>query len=282
MELDRLISRLSLGLGALGVLAAILTGFFGELITSIVIAASVVVLWLGWITYSLIRISRRFQEEQKASVAVISGEDTISYDPVFHELQERTLLINSKTRKIKIPADFLGWEKFTILFWVRTTEEYFASRNYRYIFSYTSNTANASKHPDSFYLGVKGGETTWRFNVSGENPANLESMTWGSGSNLLGWKLFAIRWNSNNSELSLLIDAGRVHRDQRHIQSDYWPRVVSNCQFHLGGWQDDWDGGLSRLEFYNFRLYKQILSSDDIERVMEREGRPLRNTSVNK
>lgn len=280
MEQTGLINRISLGLGALGIIAVVLTGLLGELVTSIVIGAFVGLVWLAWMTQSLLRVERQLQSEQETSVAVISSHDTFAHDPVFHELEKRTLLINSKTQKIKLPAGFLGWEKFTILFWVKTTEAFFESRNNRYLFSYTSNTANASKHPDSFYLGIKGSSTTWRFNMSGEDPANLLNMTWGSGANLLGWKLFSIRWNLSNSELTLMIDAGRVHRDQRTVESGFWPRVVPNCQFHLGGWQDDWDGGLSRLNFFNFRLYNQLLSSGDIERVVEREGELLQSTRL--
>ena len=68
------------------------------------------------------------------------------------------------------------------------------------------------------------------------------------------------------------IDAKHVFNAKKNIPKSHWPKASSECLFHLGGWQDGWDGGLSQLYFYNFRVYERYLSSNDIETVFEKEG----------
>ncbi|GEM_PF-4110570 len=183
-------------------------------------------------------------------------------------------------RKIKIPPAFLEWPRFSLVFWSKITEEYFQTESNRYLFSYVSDVKDASGYPNAFYLGVRKGGDQWRLVIKGDDPSKSTSILFATANHQLGWRLFSVRWERGSNTLDFSMDAGRIAKETRKIEYDHWPLAKQNCQFHLGGWQDNWDGGLSLLYFYNFRIFDVLLSDADLQTLLEAEGRLLTGISL--
>ena len=145
------------------------------------------------------------------------------------------------------------------------------------LFSYTTNDRSPSKYPNAFFLGLLQHGDQWKFIIKGEDPSNSNCYEFRSSHNLIGWRLFAIRWQTHDRKLDFSINAGHVFRDNKAIPKTHWPMPESQAQFHLGGWTDSWDGGLSLLRFFNFRIYKRYLSDNDLETLLAQEGESLEN-----
>lgn len=175
MTVDQIINRISLALGVLAIVAIILTGFVGQIVTSIVIGVCAILLWLSWITYKLARLLNEALT-QKGPIAVVEETATVIYQAHYQELSSTVHHISTRIGKLKFPAEFFQWSQFTIVFWARITQEFVNNKYNKYLFSYTSNPASESKHPNSFYLGVKGGQAYLRFIVS----ACPHTSPWGS------------------------------------------------------------------------------------------------------
>lgn len=274
MGLFRQYDLLGIVLAALALAASILTGFLGEFITSEIILGTLLFLWLAWLTIKVLMIEKKIEEDVKMS-RPIEVSSSLPYEPFYHQLNKKPILISTRTKKVKLPATFLGWDTFTIVFWVKVNEDFFHTQNNRYLFSYVPDVRDSSDYPNSFFFGIKGGSGQWRFVIKGNDPKNATSIEFGSGDNLIGWKLVAVRWKKSSQLLDFSIDAGHAFREERIIQSDYWPRSVQNHQFHLGGWQDSWDGGLSSLIFYNFRVFVRCLSEPDLETLYGSEKKAM-------
>lgn len=116
----------------------------------------------------------------------------------------------------------------------------------------------------------------WRFIISGDNPEKSTSILFSTNEALKGWKLFSVRWDSKTRFVKLDIDAGRVFEDKRAIDAGCWPQCKPNNQFQLGGWNNTWLGGLSLLEFYNFRIFDIRIFRDDLRRIYAEESELIR------
>lgn len=213
------------------------------------------------------------EDDQKTHVLSMSS---LPYSSYYVGFDNEIVRVDSLYKKIKIPATFLNWQKFTLLFWVEITGEFFQTHNNRYLFSYTTNVDGSTGYPNGFYLGLTGRSTEWRFVVKGTDPKNATEFKFSSSHNLLGWRLFSVRWDQAEKNLDFSVDGGHVFQNTHKIEPDYWPEYNPKRQFHLGGWQDNWAGGLSELRFYNFRVYEKYLSNRDLETVLDKEGHLLR------
>jgi hypothetical protein len=268
MKSDK-ITIASFVISVLGLLIAIIAGFFNQFVASIVGIIILLLAWMSWFTAKVIVLDRS-RKNQKT--IVIDTTPPIPYKPYHSSFQDQIIKIDNTYKKVKIPATFLKWPRFTILFWVEITEEFFRSHNNKYLFSYTTNVKDVSEYPNAFFLSLVGNSTKWGLVIKGSDPQKaIEKIKFESGNNLLGWKLFSVRWHLDPRTLDFSIDTGRVYRNIREIPIDSWPEPDPNCEFHLGGWQDNWHGGLSELRFYNFRIFDKYLSDEDIETVFDKE-----------
>jgi len=174
--------------------------------------------------------------------------------------------VDSKNRKFRIPAEILAWNTATIVFWVRLDDEIASSTHNRYLFSYTTDNNDESGHPNSFYLVHQGGTNAWKlkfFRRPDQNERN--SISFANGSNTLGTRMFTIRWCAREGWCDLLIDAGRAFR-KRAVLDDWdssWP-TPGGGDIDIGGWRDNWDGGLSRALFTDVRVFDSALTDTEL------------------
>lgn len=245
------INLASLGVAILGILMGVIGGLINTFVGSLAAVAICVLSWMVWVTARLV-LARPAEKHPKT---ILLSSHSLPYTAFYSSLQDQIVSADSEYKKVKIPAVFLTWPRFTLLFWAEITEEFFKTHRNRYLFCYTTNTSDASGHPNAFYLRLVGKSTTWQFVIKGSDSSKQTRFTFSSSQNLLGWKLFCVRWNKNEQKVDFSIDAGHVFQDSKAIPDGFWPENDSNWQFHLGGWQDNWPGGISELRFYNFRVF---------------------------
>jgi hypothetical protein len=268
------ISAAGLIASILGLAVAVLAGLLTPLLGSLIGIALLLVVWMGWVTVRLLAPLR----SEEPSVRKHAPTEVLPYDSYYSAFVDHVVRVDKSYQKAKLPSSFLAWPRFSMLFWVMVTEEFFRSHNNRYLFSYMTDTADSSGYPNAFFMGIVGG--TWRFVVKGAVPADSTQMNFASANNLLGWKLIAVRWNGDKKHLDLCIDAGHVHREARDLPAQCWPDSDPQHHFHVGGWQDNWLGGLSGLQFFNFRIYKTYLSDGELETVLDKESTVLEQRDV--
>jgi len=269
------IAIVSLVLSAIGLLVAVLSGLINPFAASIAGVAVMLLSWMAWITARILGTVSR--QDAKAQKTIVLTSDSIPYTPYYTDFSTQIVMVDTIFKKTKIPANFLDWPKFTIIFWVEITEAFFRTHNNRYLFSYTTNVNDSSGHPNRFSLGLLGRSPEWRFVVKGSDPKNETNISFSSSHNLLGWKLFSITWNKGKNKLDFSIDGGHVFQDSREVLPEYWPQYNPKCQFHLGGWQDNWPGGISELRFYGFRVFDLCLLDGSVETIFSKEGDMLKN-----
>lgn len=235
--------------------------------------------WFLWVTIKIVLLERRlvkylpiFQQVRGNKLEESSRYGKIlPYEARYQFLEKKPLLINDPKRKIKIPADFFNWQKFTIIFWVQINEDFCGSLSNRYIFAHTSGPKPDSGYPNAFFLGIIGDSLNWRFVINGPNPKNSTKIHLPTNEALIGWKMFAIRWRLSNRTINFTIDVGNVFSTKRTFEPNSFPKYQTDNFFHLGGWLDDWHGGMSMLQYYNFRIYKTYLSDDELNNIFKHE-----------
>lgn len=265
------INKIALGLSALSVASSIITGIFGAYLASFISLAFILIIWMSWVTLSILRINSNTQ---------IQTKEPISSPPLPYPVDRRyaydePIIINKPHNKYLIQSDFFDWEKFTLIFWVNITDNFLNSKNNRYLFAYVSEILPKHEYRNAFFLGIKKvnlkeNEVDWRFVVGGQDYSKQITISFNSNQALVGWKLFSIKWLKKDNELKFDIDAGKVFHETQIIPSDYWPHSLKSQSLNIGGWPD-WPGGLSYLQFYDIRLFKDLLSDGEIEEMFEYE-----------
>ena len=277
---------ISFFISMLSLAIAIVSGFSGAKLASIVSLWVIVVTWVIWVTIKIVRfdkliLSERSKQEtripenvDKALIPKLPDQALFPYQPKFHFLDKSPIRIDHPTNKIKTPSDFLKWDRFTIIFWVKITEDFFSSQNNRYLFSYTTDPTtrkNESNYPNAFFLGILGGKFDWRFIVKGSDPKNETKIMFSSHEGLKGWKMFSIRWYSPTRTLKICIDSGKVYNQSKTISNEFWPVSSPDYLFHLGGWDDKWLGGLSQLNFFNYRIFDNHFTDGELRDCFDAE-----------
>lgn len=273
-------TTVSFFISMLSLAIAIVSGFTGAKLASLVSLWIIVVCWVIWVTIKILRFENELLSKKRESELLIrKGADKelnprnsipnlLPYHPKFHFLDNAPIRIDQPTKKVKIPPDFLTWDRFTIIFWVKITDDFFNSYNNRYLFSYTTDSItrkNEDNYPNAFFLGILGGKLDWRFIIKGNDPKKETKITFSSHEGLKGWKMFSVRWYSSNRKLRLSIDAGKVYNNSKIIDTEFWPVSSPDHLFHLGGWDDNWLGGISMLNFFNYRIYDYHFTDGELQ-----------------
>jgi hypothetical protein len=270
---------ISLILGGISLIVALVTGYYDAKTASTFALILMGVIWITWITLKLIHIENTVDKRGNNKKKL-----WIPYEPKIQFFQEKIHEFDTPLKRVLIKADFLEWDRFTILFWVNITEDFLKTDNNRYLFSYKSATKPIHKYENAFYLGIrkasaKEGEKDWRLLVGGEDSNKQENIEFSSNYALLGWKLFSITWRKSNSSISLKIDSGKTFSDSIEVKSDSFPSFINESMFTIGGWTD-WVGGLSYSKFYNFRIYNNSFTDGELSDIYEYENELLKNTNA--
>jgi hypothetical protein len=260
-------TKLDLFINVISLLIAIGAGLLNQRLISMIAIAILVISWMAWVSVSIIRLRLGSNDQRDLP------SSTAKYLPEYRFLQNEPVLIDDLKRQVKMPPIFLAWPRFTLLFWVNINDEFLSSKSNRYLFCYTSNSSSEidPKYPNGFFLGLLGDTMKWRFVLKGPDPHNATEMNFRTSDELRGWKLVAIRWRASTHDMVLSIDAGKVFIDRRSVNKLSMPVPVHNQILYLGGWGDSWAGGLSKLNFYDFRIYKEIIDDRDLVELHKQE-----------
>lgn len=201
----------------------------------------------------------------------------ISIKPQITLLGAEPLLIDGIEDKVKIKPDFLEWESCSMLFWVQITQDFINSKDNKYLFLYTSDARDETNYPNGFYLGIK--FSHWELAIKGpdpqKDPQHEKQINFSNSDVNPAWNLFVIRLEKTSRTIKLDIFDVRSENKfvsiDEFIGSEGWPENVQGHFFELGGWTDSYPDGISSLDFYKFRLYKGILSDDEIDYIFQSE-----------
>jgi len=188
-------------------------------------------------------------------------------------LDTKPLLIDGVGDVIKIKPDFLEWEDFSILFWAQITKDFINTQYNRYLFSYTTDSGDENKYPNGFYFGIR--LPNWNLTIKGSNPDNETNIEFPISEVNEGWNLFSIilRKTCNNIKL----DAKNINSESKFeakeeiIVPDSLPNIVSGCPFSLGDWAKHHNNVISSINFYKFRIYKDMLSNEEVDYIFRSE-----------
>lgn len=268
-------ASVSLWLGGISIVVAILAGLYDPWTASVggigLLCASGIIYWAWWVTDQLLTIRgtiNRIPRSPSATGSPVAHRlpVAIPYVPRF-EAFDAPVLVNRRRNKEKVSAEFLNWHSFTFLFWVDIPQSFYWSDHNRYLFAQTSDLDDAHGHPNAFYMGVK--EQRCRLILKGSDVSNVTEFSFPG--DVQGSRLISIRWSKHTRLFEFDIDAGDTFSEQRVIDDHFWPKPNLNDQLHFGGWFDNWDGGLSLLQFFRFRIFFERLSKPELQHLYKAE-----------
>lgn len=251
----------------LGVLTPIVLYLYKQPVIAQWVGIALFAIWCVWVTVSLIGLKTRTRRPGNVEVPAILEPS--------HDLSgSHTIMMDERNKKCRVSSDILNWPRGTVVFWVNLSDEIANSAGNRYLFSYTTNTNDASGHPDGFYLLHHGGTDKWDFQFyhSPARDKGTNKIVFRNAPNTLGVRLVTIRWNAEERTCELMLDAGRSFAKSLAIGSwESWPRA-SGEDIDFGGWRDTWDGGLAGTVFWGIRVYGWYLSNAQLEGLVQTEA----------
>lgn len=270
---------ISIALGGISLVVALITGYFDAKTASNVALILVGIIWITWITLKLIHIENTVDTRNNGK-----QKPWIPYAPKIQYFESSIHEIDTTLKRVLLKPDFFKWEKFTILFWVDITEDFLKTDNNRYLFAYKTKTIPKHNYQDAFYLGIlnasaKEGGKEWRLFIGGNDYTKHKIIEFRSNFALLGWKMFSITWRKASSIMELKIDAGKTFEDKIEIPIDYFPGNKEGEMFTIGGWTD-WDGGLSYSRFYNYRIFKNSFTDGELMDIYSHESKTLKSANT--
>jgi len=275
----------SLGITILSLITTIGAGLFGPLYASLVSLAILIFTWLIWLTVSIIFVQKKLRDTRRDLRSEVEEcmEDTpkrsktriIPYMPTVEYIKNNPERILVRNDKYRVRSDFLEYDQYTILFWVKLEKTFINSPTNRYLFAYTTNPLekdkeNNHKYPNAFYLRIHGKQKRLEYVIKGPDYKNSNVIYINIHQGLVGWKMISVRWFKKRETIEFNIDADFIKKNKK-IDKMHRPLSLSGQDLHLGGWLDDWDGGISRLEFFNFRIFNTHLADSELKEIYDSE-----------
>lgn len=277
---------ISLGIGILSLPTSVATGMVGSWYASLVSFTFLILVWMVWVTLSLIFVEMK-PNDTKTDLKPREGEcvevmprtpktRVITREPIIKYIRTYPERIEIRNDKYRVPSEFLEYDYYTLIFWVKIEREYIDSPTNRYLFAYTSNPLardENDKHtyPNAFFLRKNGEKNIIELVIKGPDPCNSTVTSVSVHSGLIGWRMISVRWSQKRELIEFDIDAGLI-RESRVIDELHRPVSISGKDLYVGGWSDDWDGGISRLRFFNFRIWDAHLTDSELKEVYDSEN----------
>ena len=210
--------------------------------------------------------------EEKTAPGQQSGKDETSVRQISalaHKARLLTpFLFDDPKKAITHPASFLDWTAGTVLVWVDVTQEHLNAPSNRYVFAHTSNWRDRSGHPNSFSLCAHNKIRGWRLGVYGD-PAKSFWLLLDFEPEMIGWRLFAVRWDKAKQSISLSIDADRWHTADRFPDIENWPSPAQQSLW-IGAYPSRYRGGETNTRLAEFMLFHEWLESERLQEILRR------------
>jgi len=111
--------------GIILIIGVLITGILGEYSTSIIAGIVLVFAWLLFLTSKYFQLNLGIHLKKRNEEILTN----FPYKPKYEFLGKEPILINKGHKRVIIQADFLNWEKFTIVFWAYIDETWIESNN---------------------------------------------------------------------------------------------------------------------------------------------------------
>lgn len=241
----------------IGTAGAIVAGFAGQRVASVVMLAVVVLSWQAWLTVEVVALRKA------RSVAQTE----------YPNLQRRRSHINapleisaSSLNALKINADFLLWPECCVMLWVLVPpkgEGLRDSPSNRYLLAHhTGQVEGTEKFRNQFALRHSSTRRSWECETSNNMAEYGPSLAATDGLES-GWHHFLISWSRAQPKRILLIDGGRAGSDVSSAAMVNWPERAG--KLFIGTWVSEWHEHFCETKIASLRVVDRFLSADDTE-----------------
>jgi hypothetical protein len=245
----RTIEKISAIVGILGFVGAIIAGFLGNQMASIVMLISVFLAWQLWITKEILSL-RRIRSQEQAWLR--------------RYFDEQVYISAEKRNRLGIDSDFLFWEKCTLVMWVFVPPKGQGLRDAphnRYLLSHNTGEARTHVFLNQFALRYSL-RKTWEFECSNNNAEYPKESVVITDGLEPGWHQFLLAWDRSKPKLLFLIDEARSGSKLSSTIFKTWPERRADEVF-VGTWTSDWEGHYSETKIFQLWITDNFLESTD-------------------
>ncbi len=244
-------------LGAIGTLGAIVSGFTGQYVASLVMLTSVVVGWLLWLTVEVVSLRDPRKKEPQTDVT----------SAVFSELDEPLSISADRQNRKKIDGGFLLWPECTLSLWVSVPpkgEGLRSSPSNRYLLSHhTGGGDKKDTYRNQFALRHASSRDRWEVQTSNSEAEYGRQLIVKDGLNP-GWHHFVVAWDRSAERQSFFVDRGTAGNDIVRGDFKRWPQQVDDTVV-VGGWVSGWHGHYCQTEIAHLSVFDRYLAAGSPE-----------------
>jgi len=157
----RILDKFFVAIGAIGFAGAIVAGFLGQRVSSLVMLGLLFLIWQMWLTIEIIALRKTLASPAKQESAIARR----------WYLDDSLLVSSEKLNPLKISADFFLWPKCTVMLWVLIPPKGRGLRdspNNRYLFAHHTGKTNEERdaYKNQFALRHSSTHHRWEFLTS--------------------------------------------------------------------------------------------------------------------
>lgn len=253
--------------GAIGTVGAILGGFAGQYVASVVMLAAVLIGWQVWLTFEVVSLRR----SRKPA-------DQMTARPVFKHLDAPIEISASRENRQKIESSFLLWPECSIMMWVWVPPKGQGLRDSpsnRYLLAHhTGEGEQKDSYRNQFALRHSSARSRWELQTSNGKAEYGRSLAVKDGLEP-GWHHFAMSWDRSARKQLMLVDGGDAGNDLLLNGFGHWPEQVADAVV-VGGWVSGWHGHYCQTRICELLIFDRFLAQGDdaIRNHMRSKPRP--------
>ena len=250
MNVDRVLRII----GAIGVIGAIIAGFLGELVASIIMGGLVLLVGIGY--------SVTLRKKNLRPKTII---DRSLDQPELLKFYDNSIWISAtKKNKQVIDAQFIKWDECTLLLWVYVPpkgEGFRDAPHNRYLLAHHTGDAESLENFNAFALRYSK-SNTWDFSISNSKPKYLPTPIKMEDGLEPGWHHFMISWDRLRPELNIYIDLGKCGNYRSTTFLSFWPEKISE-NVTIGAWVSGYDSSYCETKLHSLWICKKYLTPEN-------------------
>jgi len=251
----RTLDKFFVAIGTIGTVGAIVAGFLGQRLSSLVMLGLFFMAWQIWLTIEVIALRKIGVSPAKQASATARR----------WYLDDSLFVSSEKLNPLKISADFLLWPKCTVMLWVWVPPKGKGLRdspNNRYLFAHHTGKTDDDRdaYKNQFVLRHSRSHNRWEFLTSNGSAEYGNSLNAKDGLEP-GWHHFLIAWDRPRSKTIFLIDGASGGSDVSNVSFRHWPE--EGDKLFVGTWVSEWEGHFCETKLLQLRIFDDFLTGND-------------------
>jgi len=250
----RTIDKFFTAVGGIGTAGAIVSGFLGQRVASLIMLASLFLVWQVWLTMEIIIL--------RNAAAILGTQSNIR--PRLSYLKDPLIISSARMNPLKISADFMLWSECTVMLWVQVPPKGQGLRdspNNRYLLAHHTGKAEQKNeaYRNQFVLRHSSTHHRWEFLTSDGSAKYGSSLVANDGLEP-GWHHFLISWDRTRPRTVFLIDGGSGGSDVSNASFERWPEQVD--KLFVGTWVSEWSGHFCEARLLQLNIFDRFLTAN--------------------